>query len=135
MKTCLKLFKNFPAIFKLWKQQQSYSNEFIKIYDCNMWWILNRCLPRHHSRGTFCPFHAFISRALCQNTMSQSKSDNHIPENYLQIRLCLLTVQGGDVKLALISNLHNSLTNLNFTAKSYHDMHLKVLNNFHKKGM
>ena len=44
-------------------------------------------------------------------------------------------IQGGDVKFALILNLHNFLTNLNFTAKSYQNMHLKVLNKFQRKGM
>ena len=39
------------------------------------------------------------------------------------------------MKLALISNLHNFLTNLNFTAKNYQNIHLKVLNNFHKGVM
>ena len=46
-----------------------------------------------------------------------------------------IKVQGGDVKLALISNLHIFLANLNITAKNYHNMHLKALNNFYKKGM
>ena len=42
-------------------------------------------------------------------------------------------IKGGDVKLALISNLHNFLINLNLAAKSYQNIHLKILNNFHKK--
>ena len=56
--------------------------------------------------------------------------------NFLLLLISLLEISkihGGDVKLALILNLHNFLTNLNFTAKNYNNMHLKVLNNFYKK--
>ena len=46
-----------------------------------------------------------------------------------------ILVQGGDVKFALVSNLPNFLTNLNFSAKITKNMQLKVLNNFHRKLM
>ena len=39
-------------------------------------------------------------------------------------------LQGGDMKLSVNFKLRNCLTNLNFAAKNWKNMHLNVFNNF-----
>ena len=39
---------------------------------------------RHHIRGIFHPFHAFVSRCLCPNAKNRSKTDCPITEKHLE---------------------------------------------------